>query len=869
LEAIPVYNMEQALKGRASGVSVTQNSGTPGGRIEVRIRGGNSMIGSNEPLYVVDGFPVTGGINYLNPSDIESIEILKDASATAIYGARGANGVVLVTSKKGKRGQQGRIEINSYYGTQKEINRYEVLNAEQYAVVVNEWLENEGLPPYFDLDEIQGEGTNWQDATFSPAPIQNHTLTFSGGSEKTAYSLSGNFFDQKGIIFNSSATRGNLRINLDHEVNNLINLGLNLTVGRNERFSVPVDNAGFYGMAGYLAAPPTLPLYDENGLPTRIELAYHFASQDMRNPLIYDKPYKSRNLGNSVLGNASLDFKILDGLTFTTRAGLEYRTNMSEGFTPIIYEDDRGSASEGFSYTNSFLNENILNYKKEFNENHKIDVVGGFTYQSFLARFTNVSVSDLASNITENYDLGSAAIVNVPSNGISEWDLLSVLGRINYSIFDKYLITFSMRADGSSRFGADNKWGYFPSGAIGWRLSDEPFMDNVGFIDDLKLRASYGVTGNTALSPYQSLSRLITTTNNTRAVYDDTEVVGYAPGNVANPNLKWESTAQLDVGFDLSVMEGILSFTFDYYKKTTSDLLASVTLPTSSGFRSVLKNIGEIQNEGIEVSVNANVLRGEFKWDIMAQASSNKNTVTELAGGADIIGGSLPHPFNSPANIAREGEPFGSFYGLLEDGLTEEGLINYVDVNGDGEVNSLDRVILGDPNPRFFYGFTNNFSYKNFDLTVFIEGVEGREIFWATAGTHLNSFQRGHNQFADLFGNYWTAENPDPNAKYPKVSSVTNAQVSDRYVKDGSYMRIKDITLAYNFPVNNISWINKAQLYVAGTNLFTFTSYPGLDPEVNTLGTDSQNIGSRLLTGINQLAYPSAKMFRVGTRLNF
>jgi len=822
------------------------------------------MIGENAPLFVVDGFPVTGGIEYLNPSDIESMNILKDASATAIYGARGANGVVLITTKQGKKGQEGRIEINSYYGIQKEIGRYEVLNAYQYAIVANEWLKNEGIEPYFDPNAVE-DVTDWQDVVFSPAPIQNHSITVSGGGDRTAYSLSGSYFGQEGIIFNSSAKRGNLRLNLNHNVNERLDFGMNMTLGRNEQFYVPVDNEGYWNMCGMWAAPPTLPVYDEDGLPTRIERAYHFASEDMRNPVIFDKPRKDRTMYDNILGNVSLDFMIIEGLTFRTRVGVEYRHGINEFFSPVIFPDDRGSASDGYSYRNSFLNENTLSYTKVF-DNHKLDVVGGITYQSYMSRSASISVSQIATNITENFDLSSAEIISTPSNGISEWYLLSGLGRINYSYKDRYLVTASMRADGSSRFGAENKWGYFPSGALGWRVSDEPFMGNVNFINELKLRASYGITGNTALSPYQSLSRLRTL----RAVFvNNTETVGYVPANVANPDLKWESTAQMDVGLDLGVLQGRLDFTFDYYKKVTSDLLASVPIPLSTGYSSVLKNVGKIENHGVELSLNANIFTGDFRWDLFTQVSTNKNTVKELAGGADILSSSLSHPFNSPPNIARIDEPFGAFYGLIEDGLTDDGFIKFVDQNGDGVTNALDRVILGDPNPHIIYGFNNNFSYKNFDLVVFFEGVKGQDVFWATAGTHLNSFQRGHNQFADIFGNYWTEEDPDPNAKYPKISSVTNAQISDRYIKDGSYLRLKVITLAYNIPVSRISWLNSAQVYVSGTNLLTFTDYPGLDPEVNTLGNDSQSVGSRLRIGIDQTAYPTAKMVTVGTRLSF
>lgn len=871
LEAVPVYNVEQALKARTSGIQITQNSGTPGGRIQVRIRGSNSMIGDNSPLYVVDGFPITGGISYLNPSDIQSIDILKDASATAIYGARGANGVVLITSKRGKANQKGRIELSSYYGFQKEINRYKVLTAKQYAIVANEWLKNEGLDPYFSQHQIDslGKGTDWQDVIFQTAPVQSHTLTFSGGENKTRYSLSGNYFDQEGIVKNSSAKRGDVRANIDHEVNSVVTLAANITLGRNEINDMPFDNSNFGEngrISGHLSAPPTLPVYDENGIPTRIEHIYSFGSQDMRNPAIYLAPRKDRTLSNTALGNASVDFKINKNLVFKTLVGIEYKMNVHETFIPIIFEDDRGSASDGYSYSNSFLNENTLTYTKTFKEKHQLNIVGGVTYQTYMSRNEEAEVTGLANNITENYNLASASVISPPSNSIAEWRLLSALGRINYSYNNKYLITASMRADGSSRFGENNKWGRFPSAAIAWRVSEEPFIKRISLIDNLKLRASYGITGNTALSPYQSLSKL----SSVRTVYQNqVEEVGYVPNNIANSNLKWETTAQTNFGLDLGIWKGRLSFTLDYYKKKTSNLLASVPLPTSTGFSSVLKNIGEIDNSGFEFSVNADILNSEFKWNAFAQVSTNKNKVTRLSGGSDIIGSSLSHPFNAPTNIARVGQPLGAFYGLIEDGLTDDGFIKYKDINGDGVVNTLDRVILGSPYPDYIYSLDNNFSFKNFDLNIFIEGVQGNQIFWATSGTFLNSFQRGHNQLEDLFGHYWTEENPDPHAKYPKISSKTTAQVSDRYVKDGSYARLKSITLTYHIPVQNISWLTDMQLYISGTNLYTLTQYPGLDPEVNTTGTDSQSVGARLLMGIDQGAYPTAKTITFGARITF
>jgi len=864
LEAFPVFNASQSFKGRAPGVMVTQNSGRPGGTVSVRIRGDNSIIGSNEPLYVVDGFPITGGIDYLNPSDIESISILKDASATAIYGSRGANGVIIITSKQGRKNTAGRIEVNSYYGMQSEINRYEMLNAKQYAIVANEWLKNEGHAPHWSQSEIEalGEGTDWWGENIKPTMIHNHVLTFSGGGENTAYSLALNYFDQPGLVLNTAARRGNVRLNIDHDVNERVKLGLNLIMSRSEVFEIPFDNEQF--LEGFLSAPPTVPVYDENGEPTRIESVYHFSYPNITNPAMYAEPYKNRTLKNFINANINLEFKITDALKFGTRVGLEYLNGHNERFAPKdLYstgaEGDDGFVADNFSYSNSVLIENTLRYLKTFNDSHKFDVVGGMTYQSYMARSVSLSGNKLSTDITQNFDWSSVGLIRTPSSGITEWQLLSGLGRINYSFDGKYLVTGSMRADGSSRFGASNKWGYFPSAAFAWNLSEESFMRDLGFVSGLKLRTSYGVTGSTALSPYQSLNRL----NSVLAIYQtNVEEVGYAPENVGNKDLRWEKTSQLNVGIDLSVWEGVLSLNFDYYKKMTTDLLSSVPIPLSTGFDSVLKNIGEMENKGIEMGISADVLRKEVKWEVIAQASNNRNTVMKLADGSDIMGPAFSQPYNASLNLTREGEPFGVFVGLKEDGLNADGSIKYVDVNTDGIINTLDRVILGDPNPKWIFSLNNNLSYKNFGLNIFMEGIEGRDIFWATAGAHLNSYQRGHNQFADLFGNYWTPENPNPNAKYPKVSSSSASEISERYVKDGSYLRLKVVTLSYNIPVSKIRWLGAAQLYVSGTNLLTFTNYPGLDPEVNTRG-------NAIFRGVDQNSYPSAKMLTVGTKLVF
>ncbi len=867
LEAVPVYNIEQAMKAGATGVRVVQNSGAPGARMEVRIRGANSMIGDNQPLYVVDGFPITGDISYLNPSDIESMDILKDASATAIYGARGANGVVIITSKKGKSGQPTRIDVQSQFGIQEDIKRMEVLDAREYAIIANEWLKNANQDPIFNLDEIQGPGTDWQREILRKAPMHNHTITISGSSEKTRYSLSGNYYDQDGIIINTGAKRGSVRMNMDHRLFDWLSMDFNVNLSRRERFQVPVDNgnAGNSMYSGAISAPPTLSITDENGLYTQIRQIYSFA--EVSNPMVFSEPYKNRNLTNVVVGNTSFTVNLAEGLTFKTLLGLETHHGASELFVPLIYPNDRGAASQGTSYRTSFLNENILNYTKSFGTQQRLDLTGGFTFQNDLNRFSNIGVSGFSNNNTANFNLGVAETINPPSSGISRWAMSSWLARANYSLAEKYLFTASIRADGSSRFGENNKWAAFPSGAVAWRASNEPFLQDIEAINDLKVRASIGMTGNTALSPYQSLDRI----SPVRSIYgNSTEIIGYVPTGIANPALRWETTTQADVGVDVTLWNNRVTVTADYFNKRTTDLLASVPLPPSIGFGTMLQNIGEIRNQGFEFDVSSNILTKEFKWNAAVRLSTNRSKIISLAGGNDIFSSSLDL-FRSSMNIAREGYPFGMFFGLVEDGLDDQGRIKYVDQNQDGEINALDRIIIGNPYPDFIYGINSDFSYKGFELNLFIEGVSGNDIFWATAGNNLNSFQRGSNQFRDLIGNYWTAENPNPNAKYPRVSSTSPLDVSDRFIEDGSYIRLKSVRLAYNIPIDKLtnSKIKRAQIYISGVNLFTITNYPGIDPDVNTTGSDSQGVGDRLRMGIDQTAYPTAKMYLAGINFSF
>lgn len=857
-----VYNITEALQSLSAGVRVTQGSGDPASGIEIKIRGANSIVGNSDPLYVVDGFPLTGGAHYVNPGDVESITVLKDASATAIYGSRGANGVVIIETKKGKFNQSGQIEIDSYYGIQREIDRFELLNAEQYAIVANEWMRNDGREAYFsNPGQIQGV-TDWQEEIFRTSPIESHTVTFSGGSQSTSYSLAGNFFQQEGIIVNSGVQRGSIRLNLNHNVNNRISLTGNALLSRRQIDRQSVDNGGYGGSiyTNALTLGPTVPLYDETGLPTEPRSIYPWSDVDHQNPLVYTGSRKNRVNANTILTDATLKVNLVEGLEFTSRAGVEYDFSVNEFFAPIIYPADQGSISESFNYNNSFLTENLLEYSSNIGNSHELSVLGGVTYQTYMGRGLSASASGLSSNILEHYDLSSAEIQNTPSNGITEWSLLSSLGRINYSFQNKYLFTASARADGSSRFGDNNKWGFFPSGAISWRVSEESFMENVTFIDNLKIRASYGITGNTSINPYQTLSRI----RSFRHVEESgIESPAYVPDALPNPDLKWEETTQANIGFDMSILRDKVNFTFDYYKKNTKDLLSSVPLPSSTGFSSVLQNIGEIENKGVELTIGANIIQSaDLFWDLNGQISKNINTVKKLASGSDLLigGGS---PFFTSTHIVREGETLGSYFGYIEqDQLDENGFVQYVDFTGDGEITTEDRVILGNFDPDFMFGLESNVGYKNFQLNILIDGVYGNEIFWETAGVHLNSMERGSNQFADLFGNYWSVDNPDPNAKYPKISRNTTHELSDRFIYDGSYLRLKSLRLAYTLPenaLNGLRVIRGVQIYGTATNLFTITNYPGLSPDVSTR--------SGLRPGVDKVAYPDTKNLVFGIKL--
>ncbi|QRR04293.1 TonB-dependent receptor [Dyadobacter sandarakinus] len=862
LNAYPVTNLVQSLAGRAAGVYVSQNTGAPGSPISVRVRGTNSIQGSNEPLYVVDGFPYSGNPTLLNNADIESIEVLKDASATAIYGSRGANGVVLITTKRGKAGKIT-VDYDGYYGVQKIRKKLDLMNATEYANFYNEQAANDGLAPHFTQEQINsfGEGTDWQDQVFQSAPIQNHALSVSGGSEKTRFSASVSNFSQDGIIKGSDYVRNALRVNLSSDISRMFKFELSSILSRidSDRKNSEGGNRGGTLMSGILSAYPTIAPILEDGSYSKLAEAYPWGSNVIINPLNYLYRYSDKIRSNKILTNAAVTFEPLKGLQIKTLAGVETTNDRTDSYTTTQFVNSKGSATLGREEIVSLLSENTVSYLKDFGK-HRISAVAGFTYQDFTNTTFRTSATGFISDNQETYDIGAAATQGVPSSSYLNWKLLSYLGRVNYTFNDKILATISFRADGSSRYSEGQKWGYFPSAALAWRLSEERFIRNIPFISDLKLRVGYGETGNTSINPYFTLNQLASG----QVVFGDALAVSYAPGQRLAGPLKWETTAQTDFGIDLGILNNRISLTADYYIKNTRDLLNNVALPSSLGYTFTVQNIGKIQNKGFELGINGAVLEGAFKWNLGGNLSINRNRVVKLYGGSDILGREIGAAVSDNVNILREGFPVGSFYGYVEKGYDDKGLIAYEDFNNNGTRDTGDKKIIGDPNPKFTYGINSSMTFKNFDLAIFVQGSEGNDIFNLSAQGQGYDFGQALNMSRDIYLDHWTPANPD--AKYPIIKTSSQAQMSNRFVEDGSYLRVRNIQLSYNLPVSslNIKWMRQAQIYVSGQNLITFTKYSWYDPEVNSYGSSNS-----FVQGIDHYVYPTAKTTTVGIRVGF
>ncbi|MFP9114861.1 SusC/RagA family TonB-linked outer membrane protein [Flavobacterium sp. RHBU_3] len=887
-----------AIQGQTSGVNITQTSGQPGAGMVVNIRGAGT-VGNASPLYVVDGVVVDNGISYLDPSTIERIDVLKDASAAAIYGARAANGVILVTTKKGAEGKVT-VSLNSYTGWQQSYKRLPMLNAKEYATIMNEARVNSGFSPLYTSDQIDAmPNTNWQDQMFNDGAMkQNHSLLVNGGNDKVVYSTGLSYYGQDGLIGSQTGQSQYDRVTFNTNttfniIKDRFKIGENFSYANTK--SRGIADQGIYSnsLRGFLNAPPNFDVYNEDGSYGSSDI-----SADITNPLglLYYTNFKE-TLANRFVGNVFAEVVPVKGLTVKTSFGVDIYTDNYRAFTPtyqlssVSYATVNSvtqSATNNFSY----IWENTANYKASFG-NHNIDVLGGISARERFSRYSSATGRDLTFN-----DFGHAYLDNVTNQALNtttgnryDYAIASYFGRVLYDYDNKYLFTATIRRDGSSEFGANNKWAIFPSFSAGWNVDRESFFpqDNK-VVKSLKIRGSWGQNGNDQFSRRFAYMSTISSYDKNYQFGNGTDLVNYtgaSPDALNNPNLKWETSEQLDLGIDATLFNN-LTFTFDYYDKTTKDWLLQATVPEIAGAQAPYINGGNVNNKGFEAALGYNTTFGnDWRLTVNANISKNKNEVTKVANQNGIIYGDSNLLFQGIDEINRvqEGQPIGYFYGLKTDGIfqneaeiaayehngtpiqpnAQPGDVKFVDLNGDGAITADDKTKIGDPNPDYYYGISFQLNYKAFDLSVYTYGVAGNQIAYG-----VRDYSRPfYNYTTDVFGR-WTTEgssNHLPRVTYGTDANGNWTKFSDLYMKDGDFFRIKTITLGCD--VSKLSDIvgktfSQFRIYASANNLFTFTKYPGLDPEVG-FGNANQSWAK----GIDVGSYPQPRTYMLGLSVNF
>ncbi|WP_299824114.1 TonB-dependent receptor [uncultured Pontibacter sp.] len=905
IQNIPVVGVDQALQGRAAGVQISQNSGTPGGGISVRVRGATSISASNQPLYVVDGVPLTTGdfsqlafggqtvnaVADLNPNDIESIDILKDASAAAIYGSRAANGVVIITTKRGAD-RKTQINFNAYRGTQKIWKDLDFLNADQYREIMLEAYVNTGyLSPddtfddfldfYYGGLDFTPTNTNWIDEISRSASIENYEISLSGGDAKTRYYLSGNYFDQEGVIIGSQYERYTTRLNLDHQANDRLSIGASIQLSHADNNRIISDNTVIGPWANALAASPIWPIYTEDGSYTRPNYYY-------TNPIAEGTENDNETVNLRGIGNIFARYNVVPGFDVQLKGGYDALNVEERRYTPTNFPGSTafavgGRATNASSTITKRLLEATASYNKVINDVHNISAVIGTSSEKNLLKQSSVTGEGFAGE--QFRFVSSAAVVNAGTNSEAEWALLSYFGRVNYNFNDRYLLGLNFRADGSSRFGENNRYGYFPSVSVGWRLIEEEFMSGLELLSELKLRASYGITGNQEIGNF-SYSGLYSGAN-----YMDMPVTAFS--QIANPDLKWEETKQFNVGLDIGFFNGRANIAVDYYNKETDDLLFSRPIPTQNGLGSYQSNIGSVENKGFEIALNTVNIDGNddaFRWTTDFNISFNRNKVLELYNNQDIFYG-----FGGNSLVLREGEPIGTFYGFISDGVfstsaeipasravdrngngivdTQAGDINFRDISGpngvpDGIITDDDLTIIGNAQPKFVGGFTNDFRFKGFDLNIFLQFSYGNEIANPAHQyqMHLGNNFLDDNMISDVMRR-WRQEGDVTDVPRAVVidDNDNNRSNSSRFIYDGSYLRFKNVVLGYTLPSSLTERLKMRSLrvYAQAQNLITFTDYPGFDPEVNFAGTSNTTLGVDFYT------FPQSRTITFGVNVGF
>ncbi|NJB82153.1 TonB-dependent receptor [Wenyingzhuangia aestuarii] len=870
-------SIAQAIQGRAAGVTVSKSTGSPGATPTVRIRG-TGTINNSDPLYVVDGVPIND-ISSINMEDAQSIEVLKDASATAIYGSRGANGVILITTKSGKKGTPT-ISYRMYAGVENKINNVDVLNAEQWATLYNEAKVNDGQPIDASLANPSSlTSYNWKDAVYRSGFMQNHQLSVSGGSDKSTYYISFGYINQNGIVKNSDYKRTNFRVNNTYQIKPKIKIGHNLQYANAEKTTVPEYSGNAWpraAFAGYVVDPVT-PIYNTDG--TFGVTSYSSAI----NPLGLVQYGQSPQIRESFFGNVFLEATIIKGLTFKSNYGLQINNTMVDNFQPSYFVSPTYLSNVSTYRLNRSENRvmilsNTLNYNTTFNKKHTINALLGQEIQELNSNNVNTQRNGIPESVA-NPTLGSGDVSTASADGtISKSKLLSFFGRLNYNYDDRYLVTGTYRFDGSSRFGSNNKWAQFPSLALAWNIHKENFYD-VDVINQLKFRAGWGETGNQNIPNTATYNTLNIGTNYLYGS-DQGTALGVAPLQPGNPNLKWETTKTTNIGVDMALLNNAITFTAEYFVKNTSNMLMATPILTNAGYaQSPYTNAGDIENKGFEFSANYKKIINDFSFNIGGNISFIKNKVIKLADEGSIIQTGDGSGFK---NIARTeaGQPLASFYGYVMDGIyqnqdevdngptflnSQPGDVRYKDLNDDGIIDDKDKTNIGSPFPEFTYGINIDMNYKQFDFTAFFQGSQGNKIFNASA--YYLEGDLGTNLRTSMLDR-WTGE--ETSNSVPRVTFANNGvntALSSRFVRDGSYVRLKNVQLGYTVPNNvlNKVFINKLRVYVAGQNLVTFTKYDGLDPEV---GIDSSQ-NNPLDIGIDRGRYPSVRTVSLGLDINF
>jgi TonB-linked SusC/RagA family outer membrane protein len=886
LENIPSSRVDQILQGRASGVQVTQNNGAPGTGSTIRIRGGNSIQGDNEPLYVIDGFIVGTdfNLNNLNTNDIESIDILKDATSISIYGTRGANGVILITTKSGKKLASGKpkISVNAYSGIQELKSDIEFANGPELAMLSNLDATNRGAAlPFPDLSTVPN--VDWIDQITQVAPMSNLDVSISGRSDNNDvnYYVSGNYFNQDGIVRGSGIKKYIFRSNLDVRLNQKLSVGIRLNV-TNLRTENNKVNLSSMWIDGGLTAKA---IYNDDGTFTSTNPV---TASNQRNAEADIQLRTDHDYVTNILGNAYIQFEPLKGLILKSTIGPKVNFFKNNFYLPGILPERMATLSGGFARVNGhlskdILNENTITYSGNLGDIHKINILGGFTWQTFDQESFRAEAEGFTNDVVQFNNLGLGDPTrNVVASRYNNYQLVSWLGRLNYTLMDKYLFTFVGRVDGSSRFaGAENQYGFFPSAAVAWRLGEEPFIQDLGIFDNLKLRSSYGISGSQAIGSYRTLANM----DAISIYFNGIEQPGVRNGRPASPDLRWETTEQFDIGLESSYFKGKLSVEIDYYNKKTKDLLLNVEIPTQTGFNTKLQNLGSLQNQGLEVMIKSvNIDQRDFNWQTTLSIAGNRSKVLDI-GASEYL--NIAGATNQGGTGGRlyVGQPVPVFVGVeylgvwkSQEDIDASGIQNqliggprFKDTDGDGIISDNDFEILGNPQPDFYGGIMNSLSYKDFTLDIFFNGSSGNELFNSVTQQAL-FFREGSNSYKELL-DYWDpVTNPNSNIPVPGTSlSLANIKNNSLEIEDGSYLRLKSVRFGYNFPktlLDKVGWIKNLNVYFSGTNLALWSKNRLFDPEVSRYG-NSGNTNEGVQIGFTRGEYPYPRVLSLGLKADF